>query len=81
MSLRIIDLDQDYPKVTDTLWFCYLEVNKFQPGNPTSFPGSLILPPPGKMRDPGNEVEEHPTSKHEETSRQVRGNINFFLLL
>jgi len=34
MSLRIINLDQDYPKVTDTLWFCYLEVNKFQPGNP-----------------------------------------------
>ena len=22
----------------------------------TSFPGSLILPPGGKMRDPGNEV-------------------------
>ena len=31
--------------------------------SPTSFPGSLILPPPetsgdGKMRDPGNEVED-----------------------
>ena len=31
--------------------------------SPTSFPGSLILPPPslapggGKMRDPGNEVD------------------------
>ena len=46
-----------------TSWAIYKNDRGVELGStekPTSFPGSLILPPPegGKMRDPGNEVAE-----------------------
>ena len=57
-EMKIIALEFQHIEINTSFSVKIVQLAKIKAITPTSFPGSLVLPPPGggKMRDPGNGV-------------------------
>ena len=70
-SLRTVPLDTESQRAEESYLTVFPVNSPYNcSANATSFPGSLILPPPGarergggRMRDPGNEVGENDSNR------------------